>query len=146
MQDANEHERRIVREEVVQTPAGAGATVVDQRTRIEPTPAERALGNLRRWQQVVWLLFGILVGLIAIRFVLVALGANMTLGFGLLVYGVTQPFDVPFLVLFGDQSKALGRGPAVELGSLVAIVVYLLVGWVINKVLEIIMAPKTPAR
>jgi len=145
MEEEKDHERRVVQEEVVQPPQGAASSVVDQRTRIEPTPAERAMGNLRRLQQVVWLVFGILTGLIAIRFLLVALGANMTLGFGAFAYVVTQPFVLPFLVLFGDQGKALGRGPYAEFGDLIAIVVYLLLAWVITKVLALIMAPRTPA-
>ena len=39
-------ERRIVQEEVVQTPRGADASVVEQRVRIDPSPAERQLGSL----------------------------------------------------------------------------------------------------
>jgi len=138
----DENERRVVQERVVQTPQGAAATVVDQRTSVLPTPAERATGTLVRAQQVVWLLASILVGLIAIRTILIALGADMKLGFGMFVHSVTQPFDLPFLMLFGEQTKATGRAPAIELGSLVAIVVYLLLALVINKVLELILAPR----
>ena len=145
MEDTAVHDRRVVQEEIVHTPQGANATVVDQRTRIEPTPAERALGNLRRLQQVAWLVVGILVGLLAIRFVLVALGANMTLGFGAFTYLVTQPFVVPFLVLFGDQGKALGRGPYAEMGDLIAIIVYLLLGVIVTRALALILAPRVPA-
>lgn len=143
MAEQREHERHVVQEEVVQTPEGANTSVVEQRTRIEPTPAERARGNLLRVQQAIWLVFGILVGLIGIRFLLVALGANMTLGFGAFLYAVTEPFVLPFLLLFGEQGRALGRQPALELGSLVAIIVYLLLAWVVIKIMELIMAPKT---
>ncbi|HEU5318848.1 MAG TPA: hypothetical protein VFX49_22225, partial [Chloroflexota bacterium] len=112
----DENERRVVQERVVQTPQGAATTVVAERTSVMPTLAERATGNLDRAQQVVWLLFGILSGLIAIRTILIALGADMKVGFGMLVHGVTQPFDLPFLLLFGEQAKATGRAPAIELG------------------------------
>ena len=139
----DENERRVVQERVVQTPQGAATTVVDDRTSIIASPAEVATGNLHRAQQVVWLLFSILAGCIAIRSLLIALGANMTLGFGMLVYTVTQPFDLPFLLLFGEQAKATGRAPSLELGSLIAIPVYLLLALVITKVLQLIMAPRT---
>ena len=139
----DENERQVVQERVVQTPQGASTTVVAERTNVMPTPAERATGNLDRAQQVVWLLFAILAGLIAIRTILIGLGADMKIGFGMLVHAVTQPFDLPFLLLFGEQAKATGKTPAIELGSLVAIVVYLLLAWVVVKVLELIMAPRT---
>ncbi|MBI3970916.1 MAG: hypothetical protein HY332_06470 [Chloroflexi bacterium] len=138
----DENERRVVQERVVQTPQGAAATVVDQRTSVMPTPAERAMGTLVRAQQVVWLLVAILSGLIAIRTILIALGADMKLGFGMLVYSVTQPFDLPFLMLFGEQATAASRTPTIEFGSLVAIPVYVLLGWVICKVFDLMLAPR----
>ena len=91
----------------------------------------------------MWLLFAVLTGLIAIRTLLILLGADMKVGFGMLVHGITQPFDLPFLLLFGEQAKATSRAPMIEVGSLVAIVVYLLLAWLITRVLELIMAPRT---
>ena len=93
----------------------------------------------------MWLIAGIVVVLIAIRSFLVVLGADMTQGFGLLVYSVTQPFDLPFLALFSEQGKATGRGSYVEMVSLVAIVVYLLLAYVVSKVLHLALAPKVLA-
>jgi hypothetical protein len=146
----DENERRVVQERVVQTPQGAqgpqGATaVVEERTSVLATPAERSEARLHRAKQGVWLLFGILSGLIAIRTALVAMGADMTIGFGALARGVTQPFDLPFLMLFGEQAKATSRTPYFEVGGLVAIVVYLLLAWVITMVLELVMEPRRHA-
>src|SRR5688572_11719561 len=139
---SDENARRVVQEKVVQTPQGAAATVVDQTTSVMPTTAEQKTGTLLRSQQVVWLIAAILTGLIAIRTILIGLGADMRAGFGTLIHGVTQPFDLPFLMLFGEQAKAAGRAPTIEVGSLVAIVVYLLLAWVITKILEIALAPR----
>ena len=50
--------------------------------------------------------------LIAIRTLLIPLGADMKLGFGMLVHSITQPFDLPFLVLFGEHGSATGSPPA----------------------------------
>ncbi len=134
------YERRIVQEEIVETPYGADSSVVERRTHVDPTPAERQLGTLFRAKQIVWLIVGLIVALIALRFVLLALGANVSAGFGALVVGVTQPFVAPFLPLFGEQNAQ------VEFGALIGIAVYLLLGWGISKLLEIMLAPQTPPR
>ena len=141
----DQNERRVIEERVVQTPQGASATVVDQRTSVLPTPAENAWDKLGRWEQVVWLIAGIIAVLIAIRSFRVVLGADMTQGFGLFVFSITQPFDFPFLTLFSEQGKATARGSYVEMGSLVAIVVYLLLAYVVNRVLRLVMAPRVAA-
>ena len=46
--------------------------------------------------QLVYLVFGLIEGLIAIRFVLKALGANPTAGFAEFIYGITGPLVAPF--------------------------------------------------
>ncbi len=136
MQDP--HERRIVQEEIEQTPGGVNNRVVEQRSRVDPTPGERRLGTLYRAQQIVWLIIGLIVAFIGLRFILLLLGADMSAGFGALVLSITQPFVAPFLPLFGEQQARI------EFGALIAILVYLLIGWGISKLLEILLAPSTP--
>jgi uncharacterized protein YggT (Ycf19 family) len=136
MQDPNE--RRVVQEEIVQTPEGANAAVVENRVRVMPTPAEVQVGRLERTKQIVWLIVGLICALIALRFVLLAMGANTDQGFGQFLLTITQPFVAPFLPLFGEQQAS------VEYSDLIAIAVYLLLGWIINRVLELVMAPRTP--
>ena len=136
MQDPNE--RRVVQEEIVRTPQGASASVVEHRTQVDPTPAEVQLGSLYRAKQIVWFITGLIVALIALRFVLLLLGANVDAGFGGLILAISQPFVAPFLPLFGEQQARL------EFGDLIGIAVYLLIGWGISKLLEITMAPRTP--
>lgn len=138
MQDP--YERRVVQEEKVQTPRGVDDTIVEQRTHVDPTPAERQLGTLYRANQIVWLIIGLIVALIGLRFVLLILGANMNAGFGGLILTITQPFVAPFLPLFGEQQAR------VEFGDLIAIAVYLLVGWGISKLLAIMLTPTPPTR
>jgi uncharacterized protein YggT (Ycf19 family) len=132
------YERRIVQEEVVQTPHGANASVVEQRVRVDPSPAEQRLGALYRARYIVWFLVDLLAALIALRFALLLLGADTSTGFGNLILSITQPFVAPFLPLFGAQ------GGRFEIGDLVAIVMYLLVGWAINKLITIALAPRVP--
>jgi uncharacterized protein YggT (Ycf19 family) len=132
------YDRRVVQEEIVQTPYGAEASVVEHRTHIDPTPAERKLGTLYRAKQIVWFITGLIVALIGLRFVLLLLGANVDTGFGGLILSITQPLVAPFLPLFNEQ------GAQFEFSDLIAIAVYLLVGWGISKLLEIMLAPRTP--
>ena len=87
-------------------------------------------------QKAIYLLFGILEGLLAIRFVLSLLGANPQAGFSRFVYGITRPFIAPFVGLFGTPS--LG-GSVFEWNALVAIAVYALLAWVLVKVAWLVL-------
>ncbi len=139
MQDPNE--RRIIQEEVIQTPAGAEAAVVENRVRVMPTPAEQQLARLYRTKQIVWFIVGLIVALIAFRFVLLALGARQESGFASFIYGLSGIFVAPFVGIFGAEPAAAGS--YYETASLVAIAAYLLLGWIINRVLELVMTPRS---
>ncbi len=140
MQDPNE--RRVIQEEVVQTPVGAQATVVENRLHVMPTPAEQQLAKLERAKQIVWFIVGLIVALLALRFVLLALGANPANGFASFIYGLSGIFVAPFEGIFGSEPAA--GASYYETASLIAMAVYLLLGWIINRVLELVMAPRTP--
>jgi YggT family protein len=88
-----------------------------------------------RIQQAVYLIFGIIQGLLALRFVLRLLGANPQAGFASFIYGITAPFMAPFAGLFGNPQMA---GSVIEWNALVAIAVYALIAWVIAKVVWIV--------
>lgn len=136
----------VVREEVVQehylpatgqavtqrvvTGAPAGLHTQESQVYTEDPYAPRRL-RAAKVQQVIYLLFGILEALLAIRFVLRLLGANPASGFATFVYGITEPFMRPFVNLFGQP--AVG-GSVLEWNALVAIVVYALIAWVLAKI------------
>lgn len=96
--------------------------------------AERR-GAADKARQVVYLLFGLVEGLIAIRFVLRALGANPETPFASFIYGVTAPFLAPFAGLFGTPTF---NGSVLEWHSLVAIVVYMLLAWALARLLWLV--------
>jgi hypothetical protein len=75
--------------------------------------------------RVIYLIGGVLLTLLALRFLLALLGANPANGFASFIYDVSYPFAVPFFGLF-SYSANLGRS-SFEIGTLVAIVVYGLV-------------------
>ena len=140
MQDPNE--RRIVQEEVVQTPTGTDAARVENRVQVMPTPAEQQVGSLIRAKQIVWLIVGLICVLLALRVLLLAMGANEQAGFASVIYSLSGIFVAPFLGIFGAEPQS--GTSYFELASVLAIVVYLLVGWIINRVLEVLLAPRVP--
>jgi hypothetical protein len=83
-----------------------------------------------RVRQAIYLIFGIVEGLIAIRFVLRLLGANAEAGFASFIYGITAPLLAPFVGLFGTPQF---NGSVLELHAIVAIIVYALVAWGLAK-------------
>ena len=94
----------------------------------------RRLAAYRATQLVYWV-FGLIEGLIAIRFILKALGANPSAGFAQFIYGVTAPLVAPFLGLFGNPTS---QGSVLELTSIVALIVYALLAWLIGKLVWIL--------
>jgi len=91
--------------------------------------------------RVIWFIVGIMAALIAIRFALLLAGANENAGFAQLIYGLTGWMVAPFVGLFGANLTypgAAGTG-VFEPASLVAIVVYVLVGWGITRLAMLLL-------
>lgn len=85
--------------------------------------------------RIVWLIAGILEGLLAIRFILSLLGANRLNAFANFIYSITHPFVSPFFGLFNYQEQ-FGK-VRFEFETLVAMIVYALIAWVIAKILTV---------
>lgn len=85
-------------------------------------------------QRIVWFIVGAISIIIALRFVLLLLGANQAAGFTDFVYGLSSVFVAPFVGIFGQPTYGTS---VFEISSLLAIVVYLLLGWGIAKLLTI---------
>src|SRR5437867_8240915 len=129
------------REVVERLPDGVGATDVvtrqpaagvaaGQQRVVRYDPYAERRGTAAKLVQLVWLVFGLVEALIAIRFVLKLLGANPNADFARLVDGATAPLVAPFVGLFG--TPRLG-GSVFEPQALVALVVYLLLAWVLAR-------------
>lgn len=80
----------------------------------------------------VWMLFGILEVLIGLRVFLKLIAANPINPFAFYLYWFTDLFLWPFNGL--TQSPSAG-GIVLEISSLIAMVVYALIGWVIVRLL-----------
>jgi len=95
-----------------------------------------------RVSQLVYWVFGVIEGLIAIRIVLKMLGANAAAGFAEFIYGITGPLIAPFVGLFGNPTS---QGSVLELSAIVALIVYALVAWVIGRLAWILVGESRSA-
>lgn len=120
---------------VANTDGVAGMTTHQTETSSGDPYAERRDLPLKV-QNFIYLLFGILEGLLGIRFVLGFLGANPTAGFAQFIYGITGPFISPFAGLFGQPRF---EGSVFDFNALVAIAVYALIAWVLVKIVWLTM-------
>ena len=93
--------------------------------------------TLRRLTSLLQLAFCVLNGLIGLRFLLKLMAANPENPFASLVYFITTPF----LWMFQGLTRTpTFEGIEVEFFSLIAIVVYSLLGWVTIQLMWILFA------
>ena len=113
-------ERVVRRSEptVVETP-------VVQRVVEEPVVAATSPVDTAR--RIVWLAFGVLEGLILIRFLLLLLGANHANNLVAFILSVTDPFVEPFRGMFSLDTVSGASGSVVDVAALVALVAWILV-------------------
>ena len=88
---------------------------------------------------VVGFIVGVIDVLIAIRFFMKLLGASAESSFVNFIYGVTSPLVAPFHGIFPNSGSSAN---IFESGSLVALVVYALIGWGIVALIRIVTAPR----
>ncbi len=117
------HEHRRMVSEDPAMPAESTSEVVSS-----TNPGWRAV-------QLIYLVFGVIDGLLLIRMVLKLLGANPHAGFSNWLYSVTDVFLVPFknlLPTIGNEQSQL------EMSLVIAILVYALIGWAIARLFAIV--------
>jgi hypothetical protein len=94
-------------------------------------------GTLKRVTGLIQLGFGVLNGLIGLRFMLKLMAANPAHPFASLIYTITSPF----LWMFQGLTRTPAfEGIEIEFFSLITIAVYALLGWVIIQLLWILFA------
>ena len=93
--------------------------------------------TLRRLTGLIQLGFGSLNGLIGLRFLLKLMAANPANPFASLIYFVTTPFLWMFQ---GLTYTPTFEGIEIEFFSLVAIVVYALIGWILVQLMWILFS------
>jgi uncharacterized protein YggT (Ycf19 family) len=107
---------------------------------VEPRPVVATAWPYQyRAVQLVWFVTGLMDVLIALRFGMKLLGASTVSEFTRFIYGVSEPLVAPFRGIF----PTTGQGNYIfEPASLVAIVIYALIGWGIVSLIHIMSAPR----
>ena len=92
--------------------------------------------------QLIWLLFGILIAVIALRIGLMLIGANPASPIVALIYGFTGLFLFPFTGLINSPTSG---NMVLELSSVFAMLIYGLIAWAIVKTVWLIFyRPRGP--
>jgi hypothetical protein len=96
-------------------------------TAYDPYAGRRA--NSARVVQAIYLVFGLIEGLLLVRLFLRALAANADASFAQAIYAITGVLVAPFAGLFGTPQIA--GGAALEVTTLVALIVHAGIGWLL---------------
>lgn len=106
---------------------------------VQHSPAGEVGSYNFRATAVVGFIVGIIDILIAARFLGKLLGASAQSAFVNGIYQVSAVFVAPFTGIFGDTGN---KTNTFETASLVALVVYAVIGWGLVVLIRIITAPK----
>lgn len=92
--------------------------------------------------QLIWLVFGVLEVLIALRIGLMLVGANPDSPVVAMIYGITALFLLPFVGLIGSPTFG---GLVLEVSSMFAMLIYALIAWVIDRLVWLVFyRPRGP--
>jgi hypothetical protein len=116
----------------------AGEEIVRSEHVSVPSEAARRAAGVERTKQIVYFVFGAIETLLAIRFVLLLLGANPESPFVNLIYGLSGLFVLPFQGIFGEPAF---NGSVIEWASLVGIIVYLIIAYGVARIVVLAAAP-----
>mgnify|MGYP000882133628 CR=1 FL=1 len=85
--------------------------------------------------RIISIIAGVIIALLALRFIFVLLGANQGNAIVDAVYNLSRPFVEPFFGLF-NYTTQFGKAH-IEVETLVAIVVYALIAWILVMIFSI---------
>jgi hypothetical protein len=115
--------------------------VSETRTTQKEPERERRIFTFKA-TQLVWLLFGVLEALLALRIGLKLIGANAASPVAAFLYGFTDLFLWPFTGLIGTPEAG---GLVLELTTVIAMVVYALIAWALERIIWVIFyRPRGP--
>ena len=83
----------------------------------------------------IWLVLGIVEIIIGLRVLLLLIGANPESPFAAFIYNLSAIFLLPFAGLVGDPAAG---GMVLEISSIIAMLVYALLAWGIDRIVWII--------
>ena len=105
---------------------------IERRQRVVETAPSGRRVFVARFTQFLWLVVSVIVILLGIRFAFVLISANAATGFVNFIYQVTDPLVLPF--------KNIVVTPGFDIGAIIAIFVYMIVGWLIITLFRLIFS------
>ncbi len=128
---------RITRERVTrERPVSEREVRVAQDRRFRERQLTQRQVALRKATNLVWWFTGIVEGLIGLRVVLRMMAANPGNPFANFIYTLSDVFLWPFRTLVNNPSS---EGVVLEVSSIIAMIVYLLLAWVFVELLWLIL-------
>lgn len=96
--------------------------------------------NMRNWiTTVIYFVLGVLEVILGLRFIFRLLGASAASDFTTFLYNLSHGFVAPFNGIFNDQT--LGTNSVFEFSTLVAMLIYALIGWGLIALCGILFTP-----
>lgn len=105
---------------------------IERRQRITETAPTTRHVFVSRFSQFLWLIVSVIVILLALRFAFVLINANAGTGFVNFIYNITNPLVAPF--------QNIVNTPGIDVASIVAIFVYMIVGWLLITLFRLAFA------
>lgn len=128
---------RITRERVTrERPVREREVRVQQDRRFRETQLTQRQIVLRKTTNFIWWFTGIVEGLIGLRVVLRMMAANPGNPFANFIYTISGLFLWPFQTLVSNPSS---EGVVLEISSIIAMMVYLLLAWVFVELLWLLL-------
>lgn len=94
--------------------------------------------SIARFVNIVYFVFGVLEALLAVRVLLHLIGANTGNSFANLIEGLSAPFVSVFATLL--QNPQLGTNAVLEVTTLVAMIAYAILAWLIGRVVWLVLS------
>jgi uncharacterized protein YggT (Ycf19 family) len=107
-----------------------------------PTESESKDAKADRNNAWIWYIVGIIDLVLALRLLFHLFGARSS-GFTDFLYSITGPFVAPFRGIFASPNVG---GSYFDTAALIAIVIYILLGWVISGLINLITRPSDSNR
>lgn len=128
-----------IEKEVTTTKSGPTSDQTSQTATVVqvPTGAETKDARADRGNAWIWYLVGIVDALLVLRLVFFMFGAR-AVGFADLLYSITDPLVAPFRGIFAAPKI---DGAYFDTASIVAIIVYALLGWVVARLIDLATRP-----
>jgi hypothetical protein len=122
----------------------ARGNVVQRSESVYEDPNQRRANLWSGLYMTVYFLLGVVEAILGLRFIFRLLGASEASSFVRFLYDISYPLMHPFLGIFTDP--ALGHGSVFEVSTLIAMLIYALLGWGVVALIRILLAPRRASR